>query len=76
MNDDNEVKRKSMLRNLARKNAALGAVQIGQLSKKQLAIDKAQWDATATMVAGWATEKPVEAPKQTPSVMATYAMVA
>jgi hypothetical protein len=65
-----------MLRELARKNLKLGAIQIGQLSAKQLKVDQAQWQATADMVAGWAGEKSAEAPKQTPSAMATWAHIA
>ena len=49
-----------MLLELARKNLKLGVVQIGQLSAKQLRIDREKWE--------W--------PKKTPSAMATYADVA
>jgi hypothetical protein len=54
----------------------LGAIQIGQLSAKQLKVDQAQWQATADMVARWTDGKPVEAPKQTPSAMAMWAHIA
>ena len=68
--------RDKMLRTLARENLKLGAVQIGQLSAKQLRLDQAQWQATSDMVAGWLGDKPAGALKQTPSVMAMYADVA
>jgi len=45
-----ETSRKQMLRTLARKNAALGAVQVGCLSRAQLAIDQAQWRATEALM--------------------------
>jgi hypothetical protein len=67
--------RDGMLRELARKNLKLGAVQIGHLSAKQLRLDQAQWQATSDIVAGWLGEKPA-APKQTPDPMATFAHVA
>ena len=62
-----ETSRKQMLRTLARKNAALGAVQIGSLSSKQLAIDQAQWRATEALAQRQATreEKSPESPMAT-----------
>ena len=68
--------RDKMLRELARKNLKLGAVQIGHLSAKQLRLDQAQWQATSEMVAGWLGDKMVDDQKQAPSVMAMYADVA
>jgi len=74
--EERDRTRDKMLRELARKNLKLGAIQIGQLSAKQLKVDQAQWQATADMVARWTDGKPVEAPKQTPSAMAMWAHIA
>jgi len=65
-----------MLRELARANLKLGAIQIGQLSAKQIRIDEERRQATADMVAGWLGEKPAGASKQTTNPMATFAMCA
>jgi hypothetical protein len=62
-----------MLRTLARKNLKLGAIQIGQLSAKQMHIDEARRQATADIVAGWLGEKPSGVSKQTINPMATFA---
>lgn len=68
--------RDTMLRELARKNLLLGAVQVGRLSAAQLKIDQAQWAETAAMVAGWLGEKPAGASKQTTNPMTMFAHVA
>lgn len=68
MTDTRDRTRDKMLRELARKNLLLGAVQVGQLSKKQLAIDRALWAAR--------DGKPAEDSKETPSTMATWASIA
>jgi hypothetical protein len=65
-----------MLRELARKNLKLDAIQIGHLNAKQLRLDQAQWQATSDIVAGWLGEKPAGALKQTINPMAMYADVA
>jgi hypothetical protein len=65
-----------MLRELARKNLKLGAIQIGQLSAKQMRIDEERRQAMADMVAGWLGEKPAGASKQAPDPVATFAYVA
>ena len=63
--------RKSTLRQLKRKNAVLGVVQIGQLSPKQLAIDKARWEETgAKMRRFWGLEG-----ESSNSTMAEFATV-
>ena len=65
-----------MLRELARANLKLGAVQIGHLSAKQLRLDQAQWQATSDIVSSWLGEGPAGASKQTTNPMATFAMCA